>query len=212
MKSAQMKSGDPTRLPLDAALEQAGPRDEAAGRRRRPDALLLRGAEARLHRELHREQLDVWIQSRSRVEFVFEPPPVSSFRRVALSCCTLRCSSSCRSSSAPRCDPISSASRPRFAHGRRFCAQLLSHMCRRPLMQANVLHALRNECAEKAALLLLTSHFLRCTLHILRLTPYLVQGWREGGLLFRLPHSSSALAGNPGGDRLSAMAGHAAGE
>ena len=138
---------------LDAALEHAGFHVTRLPAVSMTHVLLLRGAEGRLHRELYREQLDVWIQSRSRGEFVFEAPPLSAFtaaRRIELLHQPLLDLLPQLDRAALRPDLLAiKAAFP--VHDRRFCAQLLSHLCRRPLLQANLLHAIRNEYGEKVA-------------------------------------------------------------
>lgn len=141
--------GDVERLlgELDAALEAAGYRPTRLAGSAGGHVVLLRGTEARLHRELYREQLDAWIQSRARGEFAPpEPPPASSFtpaRRIALLHQPLLDLLPQLERTALRPDLL--AVKSAFPlHDRRFCAQLLSHLCRRPFLQANLLHALRN--------------------------------------------------------------------
>lgn len=116
--------------------------------------LLLRGSEAKLQREFHREQLDAWIQARTRGEFVpLEAPPegFTPARRIALLRPPLF-DLLPRLRSQTRSDLISVNSA--FAlHSRRFGVALLSHLCRRFSMQAHMLHSLRNESGEKVAFL-----------------------------------------------------------
>jgi len=126
----------------------------------RPDGadavmILLRGTEARLHREFYREQLDAWIQSRisARAEFTPHEAPAAGFtpaRRVGLLHQPL-IELLPRLRTELRADLSVGGVFP--PHHRRFSATLLAHLCRRPLLQAQHLHSLRNEYGEKIAFL-----------------------------------------------------------
>jgi anoctamin-10 len=149
---------------LSAALEASGFRvvrvlsgaeATSAGATDASVLLMLRGTDARLQREYYREQLDAWIQSRTsqRAEFVpNEPRPgeLTPARRVGLLHAPLR-------EALPK---LHQPLRAEFSiagifpvHNRRFAAALLAHLCRRPILQAQMLHALRNEYGEKVAFL-----------------------------------------------------------
>ena len=119
-----------------------------------PIALLLRGSDARLRREHYREQLDAWMESKARGEFVPHELPASTFtpaRRLTL----------LRPPLVVELLPElgKTALRPDLLavlalfplHDRRFAAQLLSQLCRRLALPAQLLHALRNEYGEKIA-------------------------------------------------------------
>lgn len=121
--------------------------------------VLLRGSDARLQREFHREQLDSWIQSHSASsdnhDFVAQELPPEGFftpaRRVALLhrpllelLPTVRSRLRSDLLTVDGVHPI---------QNRRFCAQLLSSLARKPFLQAQLLHALRNEYGEKIAFL-----------------------------------------------------------
>ena len=116
---------------------------------------LIRGTDAQLHKEFYKEQLNAWVQSSTRGDFApNEVPPEGFFtpaRRVALLHTPLlellpRVRAKLRSDllSVAGVHPI---------QNRRFCASLLSHLCRKPLLQAQLLHGLRNEFGEKVAFL-----------------------------------------------------------
>ena len=118
--------------------------------------VLLRGTEQKLQREFYREQLDIWIQSRTSAQSEFTPRdvPADGFftpaRRVGLLHAPLldllpQVRASLRADlSIDGVYPV---------HHRRFCATLLAHLCRRPLLQAQHLHAVRSEYGEKVAFL-----------------------------------------------------------
>ena len=142
---------------LSDALEAAGFRVLQITQERCDVIALVRGTDTRLQREFYREQLDAWIQSRSSAnnEFVPQEAPAEGFftpaRRIALLHQPLLemlpgLSSRLRSDllTVDSVYPI---------QNRRFCSQLLSHLARRPVLQAQLLHALRNEYGEKVAFL-----------------------------------------------------------
>ena len=135
---------------LDSSLEKSGFNVSRDGL-----VALLRGSDERLAREHYREQLDAWIQSRAHGEFVVQELPVAtltSARRVALLQQPLNEVLLQLGSTALRPDLLSvQAIFP--PHDRRFAATLLSQLCRKPLLQAQLLHAMRNEYGEKVAFL-----------------------------------------------------------
>ena len=113
--------------------------------------LLLHGSDARLHREYYREQLDAWIQSRTSAHAEFTPhdAPAEGFtpaRRTGLLHLPLM-------ELIPRLRALVHADLAVLGafppQHRRFCATLLAHLCRRPLLQAQHLHAVRSEYGEK---------------------------------------------------------------
>ena len=135
---------------LDSSLEKSGFHVSRDGL-----VALLRGSDERLAREHYREQLDAWIQSRAHGEFVAQELPVAtltSARRVALLQQPLNEVLLQLGSTALRPDLLSvQATFP--PHDRRFASTLLSQLCRKPLLQAQLLHAMRNEYGEKVAFL-----------------------------------------------------------
>lgn len=115
--------------------------------------LLVRGSEAKLHRLAYREQLDSWIQAKSRGEFTHVALLHAAFtpaRRVALLYAPLLDLVPQLQKTALRPDLLAlHAAFPR--HDRDFSSALLLHLARQPLLQAQMLHALRNEYGEKVA-------------------------------------------------------------
>ena len=144
---------------LEAALVQAGfavsHRPGASPGSASDVVLLLCGTEAKLHREYYREQLDSWIQAKSRGEFApHEAPRDSDFftaaRRVQLLHGPLHDLLPQLQRTALRPDLLSVVALFPL-HDRSFSSALLRHLCRRPFLQAQMLHALRNEYGEKVA-------------------------------------------------------------
>ena len=134
----------------------SGPEAQAAGVTEADVLLLLRGTDSRLQHQFYREQLDVYIQARTSDQAEFTPRelPAEGFftpaRRIALLHAPLlellpKVQAACTR------DLVVGAVHP--LHNRRLCAQLLSHLCRRTFLQAQQLHALRNEFGEKVAFL-----------------------------------------------------------
>ncbi len=166
---------------LDSSLEQSGFHVSRNGL-----VALLRGSDALLTREQYREQLESWIQSRAHGEFIANELPVATLtaaRRVGLLQQPLDELLPQLGKTALRPDLLSmQATFP--PHDRHFAATLLSHLCRKPLLQAQLLHAMRNEYGEKVAFL----HAFR-TVH----QRWLVLPAAVGAALWALPLVSTRL-------------------
>ena len=144
---------------LSDALEEAGFRVLQMTQEHGDIIVLLRGTDARLQREFYCEQLDSWIQSHSSTnagtEFVAQELPPEGFftpaRRIALlHQPLLELLPALRARLRSDLLTVHSV----FAlQNRRFGAQLLSHLLRKPFLQAQLLHVLRNEYGEKIAFL-----------------------------------------------------------